>query len=213
MEYDFSKLPKIEKKGIALDIDETLSWTVGYWIKGLQKLAGNPEGLSVEEIIKKYRYTSNVPYWQTKEAIEWLKKGVNSNEVQTKLEVIEGALPAIKKIKEIVPIVAYITVRPEGIIEGTKTWLKEKGFPKAPIICRPKSVSAKEGNEWKAKVLEELYPNVKGIIDDNKAILKYLNEKYKGKLLFYDNDTIESKLNAHACKTWKEVIEKVESVF
>ena len=55
------KIPRM-KSGIAVDIDETLSWTVGYWFKEMIKLFGNPEKLSVKKLISKYRYTQNVPY-------------------------------------------------------------------------------------------------------------------------------------------------------
>ena len=44
---------KINKAGLGVDIDETLSWTVGHWVKEMQKLFGNPEGLSVKELVDK----------------------------------------------------------------------------------------------------------------------------------------------------------------
>lgn len=48
--------------GLAVDIDETLSWTLKYWVEKMAEKFGNPENLSVLEIIKKYRYSQNVPY-------------------------------------------------------------------------------------------------------------------------------------------------------
>jgi len=32
---------------------------------------------------------------------------------------------------------------------------------------KPESIKKEQGNEWKAKVLEKLYPKILGIIDDN----------------------------------------------
>lgn len=51
------KLISENRKGIALDIDETLSWTIGYWVEKMQELFGNPENLTVRQLIEKYRYT------------------------------------------------------------------------------------------------------------------------------------------------------------
>jgi hypothetical protein len=38
-----------------LDIDETLSWTIAFWVERMQKLFGNPERLSVKEMAEKYK--------------------------------------------------------------------------------------------------------------------------------------------------------------
>jgi len=57
--------------GLAVDIDETLSWTIGYWIEEMQNKFGNPENLTIKEMVEKYRYTQNVPYWQHEEALQW----------------------------------------------------------------------------------------------------------------------------------------------
>jgi len=126
--------------GLAVDIDETLSWTIGYWVERLQKLFGNPEGLSVSELIKKYRYTQNVPYWQSAEAIEWMDKHRGSNEVQEELPIIEGSSVFLNKISEVIPISVYLTIRPKKVISGTKSWLDKHNFPKAPVVCCPDEV-------------------------------------------------------------------------
>lgn len=67
------------EKGIAVDIDETLSWTVGYWVEQMQEKFGNPEKLSIKEMIEKYRYTQNIPYWQSAEALKWIDENVFEN--------------------------------------------------------------------------------------------------------------------------------------
>ena len=56
MEIDLNSLPTIVNHGLGVDIDETLSWTVGYWMEEMQKLFGNPESLSVRDMVAKYRY-------------------------------------------------------------------------------------------------------------------------------------------------------------
>jgi len=213
MNYDLESLPKIEQEGIALDIDETLAWTIGFWVKELQKLFGNPENLSINEIISKYRYTQNVPYWQTKDALEWMGKHRNSNEIQTKLSVIKNSDLTIKEIIKIIPVVAYITTRPQSVIDSIKLWLKQKGFPNAPIICRPNKIPNEEGNKWKAKVLEKLYPKVRGIIDDNRGLIDFLSSDYKGHIFLYNHNEVKSDLKVIPCIDWETIYKEIKKVF
>lgn len=203
-------LTKIKKDGIAADIDETLSWTIGYWVEKMQKLFGNPEQLSVQQLINKYRYTWNVPYWQSKEALDWLEKNRNSNELQKELRVIQDSNIYLNKINQIIPINSYITTRPETVETGTKEWLNINKFPDAPLILRPNEVPVEKGNEWKAKILEVLYPKVQGIIDDSSGLLTFINPEYKGIIFLYNHASVESKINAVSCKDWKMVYQEVK---
>lgn len=204
---------KIKEEGIAVDIDETLSWSVYYWVEGLQKQFGNPENLSVEELIKKYRYTQNVPYWQSEEAQQWIEKKINCNATQRELPLIKDANNIIKKIAEIVPVAAYITARPEAVLAGTTDWLNTHGFPTAPVICRPTTVLSEQRDRWKATILEELHPVIKGIIDDNPGLLKHLSSSYEGFIFLYDSEPVESKLKVISCKDWPAVYEEIKKAF
>lgn len=206
---------KIDKQGLAVDIDETLSWTIGYWVEQMQNKFGNPENLSVKEMVEKYRYTQNIPYWQTDEAMEWMENNIHSNELQKELPLIEEADVYLNKINEIIPIVAYITVRPESVLSGTKEWLKKYGFPTAPIICKPMDIEHSNGSKWKAEILENLYPNVCGIIDDNIKLLEFLSTTYPGIIFAYDHDSIDNKngVNVIPCKSWTNAYEEVRKHF
>lgn len=199
---------KIEKTGIGVDIDETLSWTIGHWIAEMQKLFGNPENLTVRELAEKYQYTQNVPYWQTKEALCWMEDKRNSNEFQKELPLIENANHFLHEINKLIPVAAYITIRPERVREGTEHWLAKHGFPKAPVICRPNEISSKEGNKWKAKVIKELSKNIIGFIDDNPEIANLLSEEYDGLILHF-NKKIISHPKIINCPTWKDIHEKI----
>lgn len=203
-------LNSITGTGLAVDIDETLSWTVGYWIEEMQHKFGNPENLTIKEMVEKYRYTQNIPYWQHDEALQWVDEKINSNETQEILPLIEGSSAYLNRINQIIPIVAYITARPEGVIAGTKNWLIKHNFPMAPIICRPNSVNRNNGNEWKAKMLEELYPEVQGIIDDNAKLLQFLSLDYKGRVFMYDHHDSLGYPFAVACKDWLTVYKEVK---
>lgn len=206
---------KTNKQGLAVDIDETLSWTIGYWVEQMQNKFGNPENLSVKEMVEKYRYTQNIPYWQTDEALDWMRNSIHSNELQKELPLIEEADIYLNKINEVIPIVAYITVRPQSVLTGTQDWLKKNGFPEAQIICKPIDIEHENGSKWKAEILEKLYPNVLGIIDDNIKLLEFLNTNYSGIIFAYDHASIDNKngINVIPCKNWPNVYEEVKKYF
>ena len=200
------------QSGLGLDIDETLSWTLGYWFEELKKRFGNPENLSTKKIIAKYRYSKNVPYWQTPAALEWMEEQRNSNDTQTKLPLIENANHAVQKIMLIAPIAAYITVRPESVVEGTTKWLSKHNFPDLPILARTPDVKHHDGNQWKAEVLTELYPEINGIIDDNPELVDKLPSDYPGAVYLYDvlDAPEQTGLDVIACKTWENVYEAIK---
>jgi hypothetical protein len=202
---------KNKRNGLAVDIDETLSNTIEYWVKIMQKKFGNPENLSARNLIKKYSYTQNVPYWQTKEALSWMEKMRENNTVQEHLPLIENSNEILNKIHKIIPIVAYLTLRPKKIIQGTERFLKKHNFPKAKIICRPKNVSHANGNQWKAKFLEKNYPKILGIIDDNPAVIDNISKKYKGIVLLYNKKKYYKKeIRVINCKTWEDILKNLK---
>ena len=205
------KLKLAGVKGLALDIDETLSFTIGLMVEKLTEKFGNPENLTAEEIFKKYRHTDKIPYWQDDEAKKILEEIIHSNEIQKELPLIENSNKLVQEINKIIPIVAYITARPTSIISGTRFWLNKHGFPKAPIIAKPRNINRKMGNKWKAKVLEYLYPQVVGIVDDNSGLTKYFGKKYKGVIYLYDQTEAERKdINVIPCENWETVAKKVK---
>jgi len=197
--------------GLALDIDETLSFTLQHWFSVMREKFGNPENLEVIDIIKKYRYAQYVPYWQTPEAKEWMNEARLSNKLQVELPLIENANSLVQKVNEIKPIVIYLTTRPEAVTEGTIKWLRKHNFPKAPIVARPENVTHEDGLSWKAKILESLYPEIEGIVDDHPGLLEKLPDSYKGTIYLYDN--IESKrkdIKVIPCPTWEDVLTEVQ---
>lgn len=204
---------EIVLKGIALDIDETLCATNHFWIESLANLFGNPDSLSREEIISKYRYTQNVPFWQEPEALAWMDHARNSDAMQEVLPLIENANHIVNQLQKVVPISAYITIRPQEVRNGTHKWLAQHGFPDAPLIMRPEHVAHAEGNKWKADTLVSLYPKVWGIIDDNPSLIEHLPEGYKGTIFLYDHTVVHKPgIDIVPIKAWKDVFEAVSSV-
>jgi len=212
MNLDPKNISQGTKSGLALDIDETLSWTIGYWVEKMQEKFGNPENLTVKEMVEKYRYSNNIPYWQHAEALEWVSHMIWSDEIQKELPLIEEADLYVNKINEIIPIAAYITARPEKVLNGTKEWLKNHGFPEAPIICKPRTVEHNEenNNKWKADVLKQSYPNIIGIIDDNVKLLEFLGDDYKGTVFLYDHVHNQGLSDTVACPNWLSVYKEVK---
>lgn len=201
--------------GLALDIDETLFATNHFWIETLIENFGNPENLSVSEIVSRYRYTQNVPFWQTKEALGWMENARNSNEIQRALPLIENANHVTRQLHGIAPIAAYVTVRPEQVRQGTLECLSLHNFPEVPLIMRPKDVSHSDGNRWKAELLVSLYPNVWGIIDDNPNLIAELPDTYEGTVFLYDHDCIgETSVSVVEVRSWDDdMLEKVSAAF
>ena len=202
---------KITKAGLGVDIDETLAWTVGHWVKEMQKLFGNPENLTVKELVDKYNYTQNVPYWQTPEAEAWMEEKRKSDDFQKEIPLIENANHFLNKINDVIPIAAYITIRPESVSKGTQHWLEKHNFPRAPIIFRPNKIPTKEGNKWKAKLLKELYPNILGFIDDSPRVIEALSEDYKGKIFHYNKIPAKTNLKVTNCDNWENVYKEVKN--
>jgi len=202
------------KRGIAVDIDDTLSNTNRYWFEYFISHFGNPENLTLEDMIKKYRYVQFVSQWQTPESLEAMDNFRNSNEAQESLPMISGAKNTILKISKIVPIACYITVRPETVINGTKNWLSSNGFPEAEIILKPVDVKLDDRNGWKAQILQELYPNVQGIIDDSANFIKAIANDYKGVIFHYDSEEkVRDDINVIPCKSWQNIIDEVKKYF
>jgi hypothetical protein len=102
----------------AVDIDETLAWTVGHWVKQMQILFGNPEQFSVQEMVNKYQYTQNIPYWQSKEILAWAEKQKQSSRDQLDIPWIENSNAVLWEINNIIPIQAYISIRPQRVFWG-----------------------------------------------------------------------------------------------
>ena len=198
------------KCGLALDIDETLSATNVYWFTKLQELFGNPESLTPKEMAMKYHYTQNVPYWQTPQALAWMKEQCNSDELQKNLSVIDGAVEYVSRVNEIIPIVAYITARPTIVVPGTEYWLKVNNFPKAPVIAKPLDIT-EHFTSWKAEVLQSLYPSVLGIVDDHPGMVDQLPTDYHGTIfLITHQDHPRTDITVVCGMDWPKMYEQIQ---
>ena len=195
--------------GLVIDLDETLSWTMQYWVLELVKIFGNPRNLSVDEIIERI-VAQDIPFEKPEEALQWMIRALKSEEITEAYPIIEGSDKAVEKINQVIPVVGYLTLRETSIRNATARWLRKHGFPEKPVITRPDDLKAGEGMKWKAKALAYLYPQVIGTIDDTPDIVKYLPSDYKGSIFLYgDRPYPRSDLNVIRCVTWDEAYKKV----
>jgi hypothetical protein len=140
---------------------------------------------------------------------------IHSEKFNETIPLIENANHVVNEIKKRVPIVAYITARPVTVLEATKRWLVQHGFPEAPILMRPLDLKVSEAdlksrNQWKSKLLAELYPEVKGIIDDNIGLADELHELgYKGTHYLYGRKVEKNLPHVVVCPTWGSVLENL----
>lgn len=197
-------------KGLAVDIDCTLSNTNIYWIKKLEAKFGKVGNLTSIEILEKYVYASKVPDWQGAEALEYMTYLREDSDEQYNLPLIKEADKWVRKINEIIPIKAYLTSRPMKVISGTKRWLKKYKFPEAKVISRPNNILHEDGNKWKACKIKALYPGIIGIIDDNPYFIDFIEDGYKGVIFLYKNCYEDKKdFKIISCSDWRGVFLKV----
>lgn len=204
------KLIKENNQGLALDIDDTLSLTRSHVMNMLMELHGNPEGLTPEEIHEKYGWIHKVPYWNNQEILNWIEEQWNSNELQTEFAIIEDCHATLQQIASHVPIVAYITARPESVRRGTQAWLSMHSFPTAELVLRPHEEP--DGTQWKAKVLVELYPAIHSIVDDNIDLITALPDDYQGTVYLFGQDSCPTRpFKVVCCRTWPDVLRAIQA--
>lgn len=202
------------QKGLALDIDDTLSVTALTWAEKMIPIFGNPDNLTATEIIALYRYTHLAPFWKTPEVDLWLREQTYNEEAYRELPLIENSHHVIQKIQEHIPLSCYLTLRPEKLKQETTLWLQRHGFPNLPILCRPNDLPWELSHQWKAQQLQELFPTVQGIIDDNPSIIQHLPGDYAGTIFLYDHLEYDhsTNLNIIPCKTWDHVYETIKKL-
>jgi len=187
-----------------------LADTTVIFIEKIAHRFGTHNGMTVKEISSGFRYIRDIPSWQTKKIAIYLKELIHSEELYRNLVTIKNADHIIRKINELIPIICYITTRPNNIIPVTKKWLKKHNFPKAPIISRPDDLELNRRGKWKARVLEYLHPEVHSIIDDDPEILEYLSKDYPGTIYLYNVGKINSRnIKVIPCLTWDDIYREI----
>ena len=212
-------LVKSDTNGICLDIDDTIAATNVFFARKYNSLFGNPESLSPEEIIAKYRYVTDVPYWQDPIKKNMMEEGFQLGEHIHFSPPISEAREAVLEIDKTIPIALYLTGRPCRFYNPTCAWLDQHEFPQRGIIMKPErnlleKLKVVEENEWKARLLEFLFPEIVGTIDDNPGIARVISSDYKGLIFLYShNGSYPKRSNVIHCPTWKDTKMEINKTF
>jgi hypothetical protein len=79
-----------------------------------------------------------------------------------------------------------------------------------PVVAKPDNVPFEDGNKWKGAVLNELWPEVIGIVDDNPKVPTFAGPEYKGTIYLLGRDRTEPQYEwAIPCKTWPDVVQTI----
>lgn len=209
-----ASLAKSGRRGLVLDIDETLSATNVAWFERLEQLFGNPTGLPLEQLIQDYHLAQNVPFWQSEEALAWMQSQRDDPRAQDGLPLIPGAVEGVYSLADVTNVVGYCTVRPETVSANTIAWLRENGLPDLPVVSKPSSVPFAEGNNWKANALKEMWPEVTGIVDDNPKVPILATKLYPGKIFLFGHTSCPAGAeHALSCATWAAVVDRARSAW
>jgi hypothetical protein len=212
------ELQTLGARGLALDIDETLADSNSHWFDHMFQFRPL-EGIDKREVIERYKFIEHVPGWGGPDALDRMSKLMHSDEFNATIPLIEDSNSIVNEIHSSIPVVAYITARPQTVRIGTLEWLEKHNFPKASLLMRPSEVGVSkedvlQRNMWKAQSLLSLYPEVIGIVDDNLGLAYQLDAlKYPGTLYLYGPQTevFEGNVNVIRCPTWKSVLSAVMS--
>lgn len=208
-----TQLEKGEIYGIGLDIDDSLADTNVYYFHLIMKKFGHPKTDDPNELIRMHRYVRCVPEWQKPEIEEEVERYIYSDVISCLIPVMDGSQENVAEISGIMPVVCYITGRPYSVRKSSYDWIRNHAFPDSEIIFQPEKkeleeMGFKNGNEWRANLLEFLHPYLEGIVDDNEELINYLND-YQGKIYLSGKGEKSEKRNVIHCSDWKAVLQEV----
>lgn len=207
-----SRLHERDLRGIALDIDDTLSITDLSWYGAVHARLGGFEGLTVRDIMTSHPRLDAVPSWDRESIFPIFEELMHSADFHHRLPLITGADDAVRELARWVPVVAYVSARPETIHDATRAWLERHGFPDAPLVLRPADTPIQSKNSWKAEVLHALYPRVTGIVDDQVSLFDQLKGMgYRGRHYLYDNGHTTQDFSGYdAARSWDDLVAAIK---
>lgn len=209
------------KPQIALDIDNTISATTREYFKASVEKFGYPSGTEPHEqnldaIEAKHQYTFNVDEWRNSDSRqEFYDSLLVSPDLHRDVELIPEAGEAVPRLAPHVDVGCYLTARPDVLYDVTLEWLGKHGFPEAPLIMAPSYSDHYKLNSWKAEILDFLFPEVMGIVDDNPSLPKNIAAdypEYEGVVFHYGEHNYDDlSITVESCASWEHVLERVEA--
>lgn len=199
-------------RGLACDVDDTITVTSPRVHASLDRIFSRDHedrDLTIEEMVRKYGFSGNVPQWQSYLAKKFQEGLVNDPKFYRSLPFIPGALESLTRLHERGLLSAYLPDRPGKAKAVTVHELRR--FPQVPLIPKPDGLTYEDNSAWKAEVLSGLYPAVPGIIDDDQQLHERLPTDYPGVVLIFGAERVREPHGRHvyACKDWPAVERKV----
>lgn len=138
---------------------------------------------------------------------------IHSKDVVRSIPPVKGASKAVSDIARIRPVVCYVTGRPSTVDGESYEWLQRHDFPRREIVFQPdtevlRQMGFQNGNEWRARVLEFLYPWIEGLLDDNEDLLRYMTG-YTGRVYLFGISGQSENPNIVFCPDWDSVVKAV----
>ncbi len=196
------------RRVIGSDIDDTIaSAGVGYF-SNLQRVFGNPECLSAHQMWEKYG-RNPVPYWNMEQVDAWCIDNIDSESLHFELSPMPDSRDNLRKVTDHIDLGLYLTARHEVLFDATLRWLRHHGYPRASIVLAPNEIPHAKTLDWKARVLEYLYPEVVGIIEDRDTLAEALSPEYQGAIFLLGHSGHTSKAVV-PCLTWHDVPVQVQ---
>lgn len=195
---------------LAVDLDETVAWTVGHWIGRLLKefpIEGSP---SVEQLIEQHRFAERVPEWKANPAaLERMQQFRCCPDLHRELPIIPGSVEALRRLESLFSF-EYLTMRNELVLDATKDWLTRHNFPAGEVTVCPSETPLEQKTSWKARVLELRYPDLVGIIEDHPSVVQSLPADYQGTVFFYSHsESPRNDIHVIPCPTWEHVEQNI----
>jgi hypothetical protein len=169
----------------AVDIDETLTLTAVSWLESFSRDSSISLSQPPQELFRRYGLIQKIPELANHPRLnEWIARAIISPTHHLDVPIMDGAFEVLTALmrKYGGRIDTYLTARKPHLKEVSQRWLKEKGFPDAPIEFSPVNVTHAERNYWKAKLLRQRR-YLRGIIDDQVLLGDLVGVEYHGTII------------------------------
>ena len=163
--------------------------------------------LTIDEMVKKYTFAKDVPYWGGNAGIHSRLVEIRTNpEEILQVPPIASAIESLNRIHERVPVKCYFSTRPQSLWAATSEWLKQNGFPQAELILTPDDVPNREADQWKVDLISKRL-DISGIIDNSNEVVSLFPDDYHGIVFHFGTSVSPANKNYEiiSCPEWRHV--------
>ncbi|MCA9478394.1 MAG: hypothetical protein KC535_04565 [Nanoarchaeota archaeon] len=208
-EVQDEQIKNIRRSGVACDLDDVLMNTKPFLFSHFKSLFGSI--YSPEVLYFLYHTPSRNPEWDTPEKRAIIEEHLNRPELYRDIPLLKESKRTLLELQKNELFNSYITARPHVLDKVTKSYLKSQELPDLPLVSRyfPNKYHQSNG-QWKATVLDKLFPKVRGIIDNGTDLFNQLERtKYPGFMILFGEETLpfQPHFEAYAAPDWQAVKE------